>query len=142
MTNYARIVDKVAVDVSKTPAKNFHPLIAAEFTQVPDKVQHQWRLVAGEWLPPAAPLPVVPLEPIMVSTQKFKMLFSAGEFAAISEARKGDIEVQRFLDLIEDPQTTSVNLSLQSSQDWLLYLESLGLLTEARRVQILTGELQ
>jgi hypothetical protein len=56
MTNFARIVDGVAVDVSTDPVKQFHPTIAAEFVSVPDTVKRLWRVQGGVWsAPPPAP---------------------------------------------------------------------------------------
>jgi hypothetical protein len=39
MSNFARIINNVAVDVSTNPQEQFHPDIAAEFEPVPDDVQ-------------------------------------------------------------------------------------------------------
>ena len=43
MTNFARIIDNVAVDVSGDPASCFHPTIAANFVEVPAGVGQGWR---------------------------------------------------------------------------------------------------
>ncbi|SMC24241.1 hypothetical protein SAMN02745857_01784 [Andreprevotia lacus DSM 23236] len=52
--NFARVVDGVAVDVSREPAVYFPALLVAEFVEVPDEVAPQWRLnEAGEWVSPA-----------------------------------------------------------------------------------------
>lgn len=52
MANYARVIGGVAIDISKDPKADFHPDIAVEFTKVPEKVTHGWRLVDGKWLEP------------------------------------------------------------------------------------------
>lgn len=84
--------------------------------------------------------PVV--EPPKVSPVEFKLLFTAGERVAIKAARASDPVIDDFFSIIEDPRLTHVNLGLQSTQDALGYLETKGLITDARRVQILAGQVQ
>ena len=144
MSNFARIINNVAVDVSTNPQEHFHPDIAAEFEPVPDDVQAGWaRNEAGEWEAPA-PTP----EPTPVSTEspkvfpvEFKLLFTAGERVTIKAARASDPVIDDFLSIIEDPRLTHVNLGLQSTQDAFGYLETKGFITDARRVQILAGKI-
>lgn len=50
MTNYARIIDNMAVDVCNNPNTDFHPTIAAEFVSVPDQVQRGWLQDGNEWV--------------------------------------------------------------------------------------------
>lgn len=57
MTNFARIIDNVAVDVSSNPADQFHPIVAAEFQSVPDEVETGWICTDGQWAAPKPPLP-------------------------------------------------------------------------------------
>ena len=145
MSNFARIINNVAVDVSTNPQEQFHPDIAAEFEPVPDDVQAGWaRNEAGEWEAPApTPEPTpAPTESPKVSPVEFKLLFTAGERVAIKAARASDPVIDDFLSIIEDPRLTHVNLGLQSTQDALGYLETKGLITDARRVQILAGQVQ
>jgi len=52
MTNYARIINGVAVDVSSNPNKVFHHIVANEFQIVPDEVQHGWICKDGKWHDP------------------------------------------------------------------------------------------
>ena len=145
MSNFARIINNVAVDVSTNPQEQFHPDIAAEFEPVPDDVQAGWaRNEAGEWEAPApTPEPTpAPTESPKVSPVEFKLLFTAGERVAIKAARASDPVIDDFLSIIEDPRLTHVNLGLQSTQDALGYLETKGIITDARRVQILAGKIQ
>ena len=145
MSNFARIINNVAVDVSTNPQEQFHPDIAAKFEPVPDDVQAGWaRNEAGEWEAPApTPEPTpAPTESPKVSPVEFKLLFTAGERVAIKAARASDPVIDDFLSIIEDPRLTHVNLGLQSTQDALGYLETKGLITDARRVQILAGKIQ
>lgn len=145
MSNFARIINNVAVDVSTNPQEQFHPDIATEFEPVPDDVQAGWaRNEAGEWEAPApTPEPTpAPTESPKVSPVEFKLLFTAGERVAIKAARASDPVIDDFFSIIEDPRLTHVNLGLQSTQDALGYLETKGVITDARRVQILAGKIQ
>lgn len=141
----ARVINNVAVDVSTNPQEQFHPDIAAEFEPVPDDVQAGWaRNEAGEWEAPApTPEPTpAPTESPKVSPVEFKLLFTPQERVAIKAARATDPAIDDFYDIVEDPRLTHVNLGLQSTQDALGYLETKGLITDARRVQILAGKIQ
>ena len=54
MSNFARIINDVAVDVSADPENSFHPDIAAQFVAVPDTVQAGWiKGSDGKWSAPA-----------------------------------------------------------------------------------------
>ncbi|MGO3562817.1 hypothetical protein [Pseudomonas helleri] len=57
MTNFARIINGVAVDVSVDPDNCFHPALANEFVEVPDQVTHGWTLNGGQWVAPAVSAP-------------------------------------------------------------------------------------
>lgn len=144
MTNFARIINDVAVDVSSTPAEEFHPSIAAEFEPVPDDVQVGWvRNEEGEWeAPTPTPEPEpTPSEATKVSPVEFKLLFTSAERVAIKAARATDTVIDDFYDIVEDPRLTFVDLGLQSTQDALSYMVAQGLLTEDRRTEILSGVL-
>lgn len=140
MTNYARIINQVAVDVSSSPAEHFHPSVATEFQAVPDNVQPGWRLLDGVWTEPA---PVdTPAEPPKVSPIEFKLLFTAQERVAIKTARATDPVIDDFYDVIEDPRLTFVDLGLQSTRDAIGYLAAQGLIGAERVEQILAGVMQ
>ena len=67
MTNYARIINNVAVDVAGDPASCFHPTIAANFVEVPAGVGQGWRHDPDSDLwtapePTPGPGPVTPAE--------------------------------------------------------------------------------
>lgn len=76
---------------------------------------------------------------IIVSPIEFKLLFTAPERIAIKTARATDPVVDDFFEIVEDPRLTSVNLSLQSTQDAIAYLEATGLILQPRVAEILTG---
>ena len=136
MTNFARIINDVAVDVSSTPAEQFHPSIAEQFEPVPDEVQAGWvRNEDGEWEAPAPS----PSEATKVSPVEFKLLFTSAERVAIKAARATDQVIDDFYDIVEDPRLTIVDLGLRSTHDALSYMVAQGLLTDERRSEILAG---
>lgn len=143
--NNARIIDNVAVDVSRNPYEQFHPSIAEEFVPVLDEVQQGWiRTEAGEWsAPESLPEPTpAPTEAPKVSPVEFKLLFTSPERVAIKAARASDPVIDDFFDIVEDPRLTEVNLGLQSTKDALSYMVDQQLLTAERREQILSGQVQ
>ena len=143
--NFARIINDTAVDVSTDPTNSFHPILAADFIEVPDDVAvGSERDAQGVWTPPTpptspeppAPEPAVP--PI-VGPIAFKLLFTAQERLAIKTSE--DPIVLDFFSIAEDPRTTEINLALSSTQEALTYLTTVGILAEGRKEQILTGVL-
>ena len=143
MTNFARIIDNVAVDVSVDPENEFHPTITAEFVSVPDDVKPQWRLVNGLWTaPPPVPFPTPVQVYPQVSPVQFQLLFTSPERVAIKAARPNDPVIEDFYSLVEDPRLTYVDLGLKSTQEALDHLVAVSLITEVRKAEILTGVLQ
>ena len=143
MTNFARIINNVAVDVSDNPAEQYHPSIAAEFVPVPDEVRQGWQLIDGTWTAPEpTPDPAPEVEAPKVSPVEFKLLFTSPERVALKAARATDPVIDDFFDIVEDPRLTHVNLGLQSTKDALSYMVATGLLTAERRAQILLGQVQ
>ena len=144
---HARIANNTAVDVrTESPEGFFTPEIAAQFVEVPDEVENGWLLESGIWSAPPAPPEPQP-EPLQIdaprgSPVEFKLLFTAQERVAIKAARATDPVIDDFFDIVEDPRLTHVNLGLQSTQDALAYLEATGLITTARRQEILAGQVQ
>ncbi len=147
--NYARIVDDVAVDVSPDPAAHFHPDIAAQFAEVPDAVEPQWRLIDGNW---QAQTVIAALEARyrkQLSRVEFKMLFTTAEYVAIQTARKyvGTDPAQQqlaaaldfFFDILDDPALTVVDLTLPFVIDGVNAVVAAGLLTQVRGAAILAG---
>lgn len=144
MTNFARIIENVAVDVSINPPEQFHPSIAAEFQPVPDEVQAGWvRSESGEWI---APEPTPQPEPAAtypkVSPVEFLLLFTISERVAIREKRQTDPVIDDFFNLVEDPRLTHVDLGLPSTQVALNYFAELQLIADHRIPEILSGKYQ
>lgn len=144
MKNFARIIENVAIDVSANPDECFHPEIAAQFEEVPANVQQGWiRDESGKWSAPVpAPAPEPGAESKRVSPVEFKLLFTSAERIAIKAARENDPVVDDFFDIVDDPRLTYVDLGLQSTKDALAYLASRNLITEARRDEIMAGQVQ
>ena len=140
MTNFARIINDVAVDVSSNPA---------EFQPVPDEVETGWSITAGKW---SAPAPVEPTTPTPVYPKvgpiHFQMLFAPAEMVAAEELKATDKVLASFWKLIDDPRTDTVDLALVGVQNAIEYtltvVKAAGveLDVQARKAQILTGVLQ
>ena len=147
MTNFARIINKVAVDVSSNPAEEFHPDIAAEFQPVPDEVQVGWvRNEDGEWEAPApSPEPVPQVSYPKVGPIAFQMLFTPAEMIAADELKATDKVLASFWKLIDDPRTDVVDLALESVQNAIEYtltaVKGAGVAVDvpARKAAILSG---
>lgn len=138
MTNYARIIQSVAVDVSSTPSESFHPDIAAEFVEVPDKVDRGWVFSGGKWSAPAPPEPQKPVYPV-VTPMTFKMFLTSAERIAIKRLVPTDEVIDDWWNIVNDPELTEVDLNLESARDALDYLITLGVLTADRKAEILAG---
>lgn len=145
MSNFARIINNVAVDVSIDPENHFHPDIAKEFVSVPEEVKAMWSLVEDVWTAPELIVPT-PVEPVVeygkVSPIEFKLLFTSGERLALKAARSTDPVIDDFYDIIDDPRLNYVDLSLTSTQNALAYFVSKGVLTEQRKAEILANQAQ
>lgn len=140
MTNYARIIDNTAVDVSSDPASSFHPSIAEQFVSVPDAVRVGWRKSGNQWSAPEVVEPPPAQSDVSVSPVQFKMLFTSMERVAIKAARAGDPVIDDFFDLLDDPRLESVRLGMPSVRQMLEYLAAQSLIAENRVDQILTGQ--
>lgn len=170
--NYARIINDIAVDVSTDPSRSFTPNIAAEFVPVVGEVQPGWKLIseiidgaltAGQVFKPpgttiesysdmvdgapvakyryvdAAPVAVAAIPP-KVTVIEYKMLFTSAERIAVKASI--DPVMIDLQELMNDPRTTNVDLSLQSIQDALDYMTYLGLIAPGRKAEILTGKVR
>ena len=142
MTNFARVINNVAVDVCADPANSFHPDIAAQFEPVPDEVQVGWVRTNGEW---SAPEPTPQPEPTptypKVTPVQFKLLFTSPERVAIKAARATDPAVDDLWELVEDPRMTEVDFGLKSVRDSIEYLATVGLIEPERVADVISGTL-
>lgn len=142
---HTRIINGVAVDTRvESPAGYFTPNIAAEFVACPDEVQDGWIFADGTWAAPDAPAPWVEPAPTppQVTLVQFKLLFTPAERVAIKAARATDAMIDDFYEIVEDPRLTMVDFGLQSTVDGVGYLVSRGLITEARKDEIISGVLK
>lgn len=162
---FARILDGVAVDVlDGDPAERFHPVVAAEFVEVPAEVVEGSRLVNGAWLAPD------PVEPAPVPADLGQMaiidllrLFEREELddfnaleaqcdsltpADYEAARQGDqakmalVGFKRFLTFFHALRAGLIELRHPETVQGLSLLVPLGVLTEARLGQVLAGPIQ
>ncbi len=70
MTNYARNVNDVAVDVTTTdPTTIYYPTVAAEFIVVPADVQDGWLYDGSTWSAPVIVIPEPIIEPTRISLE-------------------------------------------------------------------------
>lgn len=138
---YARIINNIAVDVRMdSPVDFFTPEIAAEFVEVPDQVEDHWFLIDDVWTAPIIPQPIViaPLIPI-ISPVEFKLLFTPQERMAIIAERANDPILDDFFSILDDVRLKEINLNLESNKAVMAYLESKGLITAERKIEIMTG---
>lgn len=146
MTNYARIINGVAVDVSADPERCFHPIIAAEFVVVPDSVRHGWRLNGDSWQAPSGVALVLPDAPtetgnLTPTPPDFLLLLTLQERVAIREAGSADLVVQDLLRMVDDPRVPFIELTNPSVVETLNYLTTTAppLLTTERAARVLAG---
>lgn len=155
---FARIIDAVAIDVlDADPADRFHPTIAAEFVEVPAEVVEGSRLVGGDWIAPEpeAPTPE-PAAPIQMAIIDFLRLFTQAELAGFNALRKtvaalapadyGDptkaalVGFEVGLTHYDALRAGLIELDHPETIQWLSLLVPLGVLSEARLAQVLTGQ--
>lgn len=139
--------DRIRDIAPGNPDELYHPEIATLYnTEVPDDAANGDGWIDGRLVKPEPPAPVEPTvpEPVYpkVSPVEFKLLFSSAERVAIKSARATDPVIDDFMDIVEDPRLTHVDLGLKSTQDALSYMVSANLLTVERRAQILAGQVQ
>ena len=144
MTNYAHVIDNVAIDVTASPATSFHPEIAGRFIAVPDDVRPGWILNNGSWSAPPPPEPFTPPPqpfPNLLPMQ-FYMAFKPTERMAIKAST--DPHVVEFWATYQlAVQTNSpINPNLVSVVEGLTYLATpttatppgVGILADVSRV--------
>lgn len=144
MTNYARIINGVAVDVCPEPATHFHPALVADFSEVPANVAPGWILTGKTWAgpvnvaPPAAtPAEVGNLKP---SPMEFLLLLTLAEQAAIRAAAPNDPQVGILVSMVDDTRLTFVDLTHPTVVEAIQYLAGApALLTADRAARVLAG---
>jgi hypothetical protein len=85
----------------------------------------------------STPVPVVTVKPPKITVIEWKMLFTSQERIAVKASV--DPVIIDLQELMNDPRTVNVDLSLQSIQDALDYMTYLGLIAVGRKAEILTG---
>jgi len=138
--------DRIRDIAPGNPAELYHSDIAKFYdAEVPDDAANGDGWVGGELVKPEPPV-AQPTEPTpapapKVSPIEFKLLFTAPERVAIKAARASDPMVDDFMDIVEDPRLTHVDLGLQSTQDAVAYLAAQGLIGPDRVPQVLSGQI-
>lgn len=147
---YAWIENNKIIDIVKEdPYTIFHADIAKNYsTKIDDTVEDNAELIDGVWVNPTTPEPgpdyVAPeLEKVYpkVTPLEFKMLFTSQERIAIKALKLTDPIVEDAYELLDDPRLTVVDLGLKSNKDLIAYLVVLGVLTQERSMQVLSGEM-
>ena len=145
---YAWIENDIIRDIAPgAPEQFYHPAVAANYdTQVPDAAANGDSFVNGVLtkrpIPEVAtptPEPVV-AKPPKVTVIEYKMLFTSAERIAVKASV--DPVIIDLQELMNDPRTVNVDLSLQSISDALDYMTGLGLIAVGRKAEILTGEIK
>ena len=150
---YARIKNNRVVDIATDPNSQFHPVLAAEFVEVPEKVGRGWSLGEdGSWTAPPErePKPKTKPRPPKVSAIEFKLLWTPAERVALNKLRETDEMLADFWALVEDPRLTQVDLNLASTKQAVTYavekLVEVGEISEdskeSRKDEVLSGKLQ
>lgn len=105
--------------------------------EVIEQIENQYDSVEEVIQPPPPPPPGP--EPITrVSPIEFKLLFLSPERIALRNST--DPVIQDFYDIVDDPRLTFVDLTIPATTDALLYLQSQGIISDRRRLQILNAE--
>lgn len=148
MTNFARIIDNVAIDVSSDPDNHFHPLIASQFAEVPDDVGAGWIKTGSVWTAPEPRVDVAVTVLQKIEVIKFMLLFTIQELVIARTLRATDTTIDALWRILDDPRTNHVDVELTSIQSGIEYtlsqikLNGLPDLDVAlRKNQIITGEI-
>lgn len=146
MTKYAWLESTTIRDICNgDPGSLFHPDIAALYdTEVPDEAMQGDTFEDGVLTPKPIPEPVEPVATVVVppkvSVIEYKMLFTSAERIAVKASV--DPIIIDLQELMNDPRTTTVDLSLQSISDALDYMTAIGLIAVGRKAQILSGQIR
>lgn len=123
------------------PSSSYAAEVAANYSvEVPDNAENGDGWDGTTLTKPIQAAPeVISVVPPKVSPVEFMLLFTCTERVAIKAARGTDPVIDDFLDIIEDPRLTQVDLALGSTKGALDYFTALGILAAGRKAAILTG---
>lgn len=149
MTKYARIVENIVIEIF-TPQEGFvisecfTPEVVDMFSEVPDNVTTNSTIdTKGVWIIAATPPPPSPqVTHEKVTPMTFQMLFTSSERIAIKAAAKTDPIIEDWWSIATNPQLTEVNLGLTSVHEALDYLVQQNMLTEDRKIEVLSAEVK
>ena len=140
MSNFARIINNVAVDVSTDPENHFHPDIAAMFVAVPDDVKPGWVLVDDSWQAPSIVAAPEASAPRHITPAAYFRRFTISEEAAIRTAAQNNMVLTVLLARVEAAKF--VDLDDPGVSDGLAALVHAELLTAERAEAIRTAPVQ
>lgn len=146
---YARIVNDVATEIFEplvgfTLEESWYPDVAILFTEVPDDVTVNSIVdKKGKWtLAPVVEVGYTPINYTKVTPMDFQMLFTSKERIEMKTAIKTDEILEDWWSIVTNPQLTEVDLSLNSVQEALDYLVSLKIISDDRKLEILSGKVK
>lgn len=145
---YVRLVDSTVVEILSLPQgasldTALHPSLQHLYSEAPDEVTLGSTVDAlGNWTIAEVITPQEETPVPKVTPPEFKLLFTPQERVAMRAARSTDPVIDDFFDIVDDPRLTYVDLGLESVKSALQYLQSLGILTEARVTEILQGQVK
>ena len=128
------------------PQELYTPEVAAHYTtEVGDDIVSGATWDGSKWVNPPAPVPVPPTPPVQqyattMTPIEFRLLFVSAERIAIKTAAKTDPIVEDFWSIVNDPELTQISVKDAQVIEALDYLESIGILTPARKAVILLGK--
>ena len=96
-----------------------------------------WRTDSGVITDPERVLTLISYA--KVSPVEFMLLFTSPERIAIKAARQTDPVIDDWLDIVQDPRLTHVDLGLKSTHDALDYLTAQGMLDAGRKDEIIAN---
>lgn len=132
-----RVVNGTVTDLSEDPARDYSAEVAKDFIEVPNdapsdlKIGYKYDPVTKVFTAPEPPFIPLPLNPepqfnMHPTPPQFFLLFTAQERVAIKYIAKGDYPVspilEDWLEILNDPRLTEVDLTLESTQNAIMFL--------------------
>ncbi|MFT2112176.1 hypothetical protein [Marinomonas sp. 2405UD68-3] len=139
---YGRIKNGVVVDIATDPKNQFHPILAAEFVEIPDDVGAGYTFDGTNYTAPEFDEDEIDQlddvsGSIKISPIEFKLLFNVNERVKIKEIRAKDDILDDFYAMLDDPRLTVIDLSKRTIVEAVNYtfdaLENAGVVSEENK---------